>query len=100
MSQTYRHYPLYLKFPLYLPHLMLRDDVVEAAGDGRFAVYAVRTIDEAMTLLTGLEPRDVDDRVTRRLDALTERAVQLAARARGDGEDGRPAKGRRKASAT
>ena len=35
-------------------HLMLREDVVDAVRDGRFAVYAVETIDEAIELLTGL----------------------------------------------
>jgi predicted ATP-dependent protease len=34
-------------------HLMLRADVVEACAAGRFAVYAVRTIDEGIRLLTG-----------------------------------------------
>ncbi len=83
-----------------LPHLMLRDDVVEAARDGRFAVYAVGTIDEAMALLTGLEPAVVNDRVAAGLDALTDRAMQMAARARGDGGDERRTKGRRRAAAT
>jgi predicted ATP-dependent protease len=36
-------------------HLMLREDVVEAVRAGRFHVYAVRTIDEGMALLTGKE---------------------------------------------
>ena len=35
-------------------HLMLRDDVVAAAGEGRFAIYPVSTIDEGIALLTGL----------------------------------------------
>jgi lon-related putative ATP-dependent protease len=35
-------------------HLALRRDVVEAAEAGRFAVYAVNTIDEAVELLTGI----------------------------------------------
>lgn len=35
-------------------HLMLRDDVVEAAAAGRFQVYGVRTVDEAIALLTGM----------------------------------------------
>jgi predicted ATP-dependent protease len=35
-------------------HLMLRNDVVTACGEGRFAVYAVRTIDEGIALLTGM----------------------------------------------
>lgn len=34
--------------------LMLREDVVDAARDGRFAVYAVETVDEAIEVLTGL----------------------------------------------
>ncbi|HEV2560656.1 MAG TPA: ATP-binding protein [Rhizomicrobium sp.] len=34
-------------------HLMLRDDVVEAARKGRFAIYAVENIDEAIEILTG-----------------------------------------------
>jgi predicted ATP-dependent protease len=34
--------------------LMLRDELVAAAAAGRFGVYTVRTVDEAMELLTGL----------------------------------------------
>ena len=35
-------------------HLMLRQDVVDAAAAGRFHIYAVETVDEALELLTGL----------------------------------------------
>jgi predicted ATP-dependent protease len=35
-------------------HLMLRRDVVEACAAGKFHVYAVKTLDEALTLLTGV----------------------------------------------
>ena len=35
-------------------HLMLRDDVVEAAAQGRFHVYAVDDVDDAIELLTGI----------------------------------------------
>ncbi len=35
-------------------HLMLRADVVEAVAAGRFAVYAVTHVDQAMALLSGL----------------------------------------------
>ncbi len=34
-------------------HLMLRRDLVEAAKEGKFHVYAVKHVDEAMELLTG-----------------------------------------------
>ena len=36
-------------------HLMLREDVIAAARAGRFAIHAVETVDEAMTILTGME---------------------------------------------
>lgn len=34
-------------------HLMLREDVVEACAQGKFAIYPIDTVDEGMTLLTG-----------------------------------------------
>jgi predicted ATP-dependent protease len=42
-----------------IPHqnvknLMLREDVVEAVQEGRFHIYAVRTIDEGIEILTGV----------------------------------------------
>jgi predicted ATP-dependent protease len=36
------------------PHLMLREDVVDAVRTGRFHVYAVEHVDQAAALLTGL----------------------------------------------
>jgi predicted ATP-dependent protease len=36
-------------------NLMLREDVVEAVRQGKFHIYPVRTIDEGITVLTGLE---------------------------------------------
>jgi len=40
-------------------HLMLREDVVSAVEMGRFSVYAVTTVDEAVSILTG---RDAGER--------------------------------------
>ena len=34
---------------------MLREDVVEAVRQGKFHIYPVRTIDEGITILTGVE---------------------------------------------
>lgn len=39
-------------------HLMLREDVVAAAAQGTFHVYAVRTVEEAIELLTGMPAGD------------------------------------------
>jgi lon-related putative ATP-dependent protease len=36
-------------------NLMLRDDVLDAVRAGRFCVYAVETIDEALEILTGMK---------------------------------------------
>ena len=36
-------------------NLMLREDVVEAVRQGKFHIYPVRTIDEGITILTGVE---------------------------------------------
>ncbi|GIW25702.1 Lon protease family protein [Meiothermus sp.] len=36
-------------------HLMLRPEVVEAVAKGQFRVWAVDTVDEALSILTGLE---------------------------------------------
>jgi predicted ATP-dependent protease len=41
-------------------HLMLREDVVQAAAAGRFHVHAVSTIDEALSLLCGLPAGEMD----------------------------------------
>lgn len=64
-------------------HLMLRRDVVEAASAGRFRIYAVETVDQAIALLTGVPAGEPDaagiypegslnSRVAARLAELTE----------------------------
>ena len=40
--------------------LMLRDDVIAAARGGSFQVYPVRTVDEAIELLTGVPAGDAE----------------------------------------
>ena len=43
-----------------MEHLMLRKDVVDAAAAGRFHIYAVETIDQAVELLMGLPAGEPD----------------------------------------
>ena len=43
-------------------HLMLREDVVEAARAGRFHIFPVHTVDEAMAVLTGVPAGKADAR--------------------------------------
>jgi lon-related putative ATP-dependent protease len=45
-------------------HMMLREDVVAAVEAGQFHIYALRSVDEAMHLLTGVEPGEPDDEGT------------------------------------
>ena len=42
-------------------HLVLRPDVVEAVGEGKFHIYAVETIDQGIELLTGVPAGDADE---------------------------------------
>lgn len=69
--------------------LMLRSEVVEAAAAGRFHVYPVTTVDEAIELLTGVvagapdaagnfPPASVNGRVAARLKGLSVRAQAAA----------------------
>ncbi len=61
-----------------LPELMLREDVIDAVKKKKFHVYAVRTIDEGVEILSGMkagtqrsdgtfEPQTVNDLAARRL---------------------------------
>ncbi len=94
-------------------HLMLRDEVIEAAAAGRFHIYPVETVDQGIALLTGVEagergkdgafpPESVNGRVEARLIAFAEKARSFARPADGDrggrgasGGSGRAGKGRR-----
>lgn len=73
-------------------HLMLREDVVADARLGRFHIYAIRTIDEALALLTGRDAGEpgaagqypehsVNGLVAKRLKQLSDIAKKLPAAA-------------------
>lgn len=81
-----------------MPHLMLREDVVEAVAQGRFHIYPVRTIDEGIEILTGVPagergpdgaypPDSVNGRVDRRLRDLAEKLQQFGQPARNNGQE-------------
>jgi lon-related putative ATP-dependent protease len=80
-------------------HLMLREDVVEAAKQGKFSVYPVSTIDEGIEFLTGIKAGDrgsdgrfpagtINRLVEDKLRLLAERGRNFSKGAAG-GEDGR-----------
>lgn len=79
-------------------HLMLRPDVVNAVAAGRFAVYAVDTVDQGMALLTGrpagapdsqgaYPPGTVNHIVATRLGDYAKKAIEIG-RAHGALDDG------------
>jgi lon-related putative ATP-dependent protease len=87
-------------------HLMLRADVVEAAGAGTFHIYAVETIDQGIEILAGQTAGLPDDKgrypigslngaVARRLAAFAAKARSFAAPPRRRRLPGRPDKGER-----
>ncbi|MCW8894410.1 MAG: AAA family ATPase [Sulfurimonas sp.] len=41
-------------------HLMLKPEIVEAVKEGSFAIYAVKSIDEGISILTGIEAGKAD----------------------------------------
>ncbi len=76
-------------------HLMLREDVVEAAAKGRFHIYPVAAIDQGIEILTGVPAGEADaggaypegainHRVEARLAELAEAARRFARPERAD----------------
>jgi lon-related putative ATP-dependent protease len=85
-------------------NLVLRDEVVSAVKDGRFRVYAVEHVDEALEILTGLPagapgpdgrfpPGSLNARVAERLAEMAERAKAFAAAGAGRGAGEGPGNG-------
>ncbi|WP_455365142.1 Lon protease family protein [Kaarinaea lacus] len=76
-------------------HLMLRYDVVDAARLGKFHIYPVETVEQALELLTGLPVGEPDEDgnypedslngiVQNRLQELNDLRLEFAAKAKGD----------------
>jgi predicted ATP-dependent protease len=72
-----------------IEHLMLRQDIVAAASEERFRVIPIETVDQGLSLLTGLPAGEPDaeggfpegtfnQRVAARLDGFAAKAAELA----------------------
>ncbi len=55
-----------------IPELMLNDEIIQAVADGQFHVYAIKTVDEGMELLTGKPASEIHETVDKRLRELAE----------------------------
>lgn len=84
-----------------IANLMLRQDVVDAVRDGKFHIYPVTTIDEGISLLTGVPagepdesatfpPDTVNGRVVARLAHFTEKQRQFGEASRREDDAERP----------
>jgi len=60
-------------------NLMLREDVVRAVTEGKFAVHAVGSVDEGIELLTGVSASEIHARVEARLSEFAQKAREFAA---------------------
>jgi predicted ATP-dependent protease len=58
-------------------HLILRKDVVQAVAEGRFHIYPVHTIDEGLSILTGVRA-DAPDGVAGFNETVSQRLRELA----------------------
>ncbi|WP_373499857.1 Lon protease family protein [Desulfococcus sp.] len=78
-----------------VPHLMLRRDVIDAAGAGRFHIYPVETIDQGIEILTGLPagapdgagkypPESFNGRVFARLMDMAEKRIAFGRKMQGE----------------
>jgi predicted ATP-dependent protease len=70
-------------------HLMLREDVVQAVGEGKFHVYPIETIDQGIELLTDVPAGEPDDEGTYPEETINgkvqERLAKYAEEAESDG---------------
>ncbi len=63
---------------------MLRHDVLEAVADGKFRIYSLDTIDEALELLLGYSAASIDERVISRIDELQKLSKKFAGKESAD----------------
>ena len=55
-----------------IQNLMLSDEVIEAVENGEFRIYAVKTIDEGIEILTGMKAEEINKLVQKKLDYYAE----------------------------
>ncbi|MCW4005418.1 MAG: AAA family ATPase [Candidatus Bathyarchaeota archaeon] len=60
-------------------NLMLKEEVVEAVAQGKFHIYAVKTIDQGIQVLTDKKADTINTLVDKRLTEMTQKLSSLAA---------------------
>ena len=67
--------------------LMLKDEVIEAVREGKFHIYAVKTIDEGMELLSDLSMDEINERVNKSLRELAMGLKRFGEKEKGEDKD-------------
>lgn len=58
-----------------VPHLVLRADIVQAVAEGRWHIYPVETVDQALELLIGLPAGELDEQGSYPADTINGRVM-------------------------
>lgn len=58
-------------------HLMLKEEVLKAVKEKRFSIFSVKTIDEGISILTGVKADKVNEKVTSRLNEFSKIAQEF-----------------------
>lgn len=53
-------------------HLMLKEEVLKAVEKGNFTIYGVKNVDEGISILTGVDAKNVHEKVSARLQELSD----------------------------
>ena len=59
-----------------IPHLVLRDDVIDAIEKNQFFIYPIKTVDDAISLLTGLPAGERDNEGNLPVDSVNYKVEQ------------------------
>ncbi len=59
-----------------LNNLILEDEVIESIGKGKFHIYTVDNVDDAIELLTGIKPEQFHEEVFKQLRKFHEKAIK------------------------
>ena len=68
-------------------HLMLRRDVLDAVAAGKFNIYSLDTIDDALELLMGYSVASIDECVISRIEELQKLGKKFSGKGTGENED-------------
>ena len=58
-------------------NLFLSEKVLAAAAEGKFGIWVIKTIDEGISLLSGLDEKTYSEKISRKLHEFYERVNEV-----------------------